>query len=676
MTRAAVDIGGTFTDVVTIEQSTGRLVQAKALTTYPDPTPGFLAALAKATDRDGLETVGYGTTLATNAVLTRSGAKTALLTTQGFRDVLEIRRTHRSTLFDIFEEIPAPIAPRPLRFEIPERTAADGSEVRALDEQAVRAAAGKIRQAGVESIAVSYLFSFMNPAHELRTRQILAEELPELSADITISSEALPLHREYERTSTTVMNAYLTPLVRSYFSRLRAELAESKLYVWLQMMQSNGGLVRPDRAASFPILTLLSGPAGGVMASAYLGRLLGETHLLTLDMGGTSCDVAGITDGEPDTRLDFEIGGYSVSYPTLDIHTVGAGGGSIAKVDGFGRVSVGPDSAGSDPGPACYGRGGEFPTVTDANLVLGVYDPDFQMGGEIYPDIDLAARAIEEHVGKPLGLSVVDAAVGIVRLVNANMMHALRTVSIERGRDPRDFALVPFGGAGPTHGVHIAEELALRRVVIPPIPGCNSALGILASDVRHDLVATLRARVARLDPSDLGETLSELASEARRELDEDSIPPESRTLRASLDMRYAGQAYELNVPLSSLRPDASTLSRAMADFHHSHRTRYGHSLGDDLVDLVNVRLTGLGATPKPLLGGAAAASGEAEPRSRRRVVSVRGEAEMTPIYHREDLEPGQRVATPSVIQQLDSTTYLPFGEVRVHNTGAIVVDLP
>ncbi|MCY3564437.1 MAG: hydantoinase/oxoprolinase family protein [bacterium] len=676
MTRAAVDIGGTFTDVVTIEQSTGRLVQAKALTTYPDPTPGFLAALAKATDRDGLETVGYGTTLATNAVLTRSGAKTALLTTQGFRDVLEIRRTHRSTLFDIFEEIPAPIAPRPLRFEIPERTAADGSEVRALDEQAVRAAAGKIRQAGVESIAVSYLFSFMNPAHELRTRQILAEELPELSADITISSEALPLHREYERTSTTVMNAYLTPLVRSYFSRLRAELAESKLYVWLQMMQSNGGLVRPDRAASFPILTLLSGPAGGVMASAYLGRLLGETHLLTLDMGGTSCDVAGITDGEPDTRLDFEIGGYSVSYPTLDIHTVGAGGGSVAKVDGFGRVSVGPDSAGSDPGPACYGRGGEFPTVTDANLVLGVYDPDFQMGGEIYPDIDLAARAIEEHVGKPLGLSVVDAAVGIVRLVNANMMHALRTVSIERGRDPRDFALVPFGGAGPTHGVHIAEELALRRVVIPPIPGCNSALGILASDVRHDLVATLRARVARLDPSDLGETLSELASEARRELDEDSIPPESRTLRASLDMRYAGQAYELNVPLSSLRPDASTLSRAMADFHHSHRTRYGHSLGDDLVDLVNVRLTGLGATPKPLLGGAAAASGEAEPRSRRRVVSVRGEAEMTPIYHREDLEPGQRVATPSVIQQLDSTTYLPFGEVRVHNTGAIVVDLP
>ena len=675
MTRAAVDIGGTFTDVVTIDESTGELIQAKALTTYPDPTPGFLNALAKATDRGGLDTVGYGTTLATNAVLTRSGAKTALLTTQGFRDVLEIRRTHRSTLFDIYEKIPAPIVPRPLRFEIPERVAADGSEVTPLDERAVRAAAANIRQAGVESIAVSYLFSFMNPGHELRTREILAEELPTLSEDITISSEALPLHREYERTSTTVMNAYLTPLVRSYFSRLRAELQERKLYAWLQMMQSNGGLVRPDRAASFPILTLLSGPAGGVMASAYLGELLGETHLLTLDMGGTSCDVAGITDGEPDTRLDFEIGGYAVSYPTLDIHTVGAGGGSIAKVDDFGRISVGPDSAGSDPGPACYGRGGEAPTVTDANLVLGVYDPEFQLGGEIYPDIDLAARAVERYVGKPLGLSVTEAAVGIVRLVNANMMHALRTVSIERGRDPRDFALVAFGGAGPTHGVHIAEELALGRVVIPPIPGCNSALGILASDVRHDLVATLRARMIRLDPTDLEESFSVMADEAQRELEQDGIPPGSRTLRASLDLRYAGQAYEINVPLGSLRPDSDTLAGAIADFHLVHKTRYGHALGDDLVDLVNVRLTGLGATPKPLLGGDSARSGEAEPRSFRQVVSVRGEASRVPIYHRDDLAPGQTVSTPSVIQQVDSTTYLPFGEARVHGTGAIVVDL-
>ncbi len=674
MTRAAIDIGGTFTDVVTVDGE-GRLIQAKALTTYPDPTSGFLNALAKATDPSTLETVGYGTTLATNAVLTKSGARTALLTTEGFRDVLEIRRTHRSTLFDIYEKIPEPIVPRPLRFEIPERTGSDGSEVRPLDEQAVRSAAHRIRRAGVESIAVCYLFSFMSPHHELRTREILREELPGLADDITISSEALPLHREYERTSTTVMNAYLTPLVREYFHRLRSELHESKLFAWLQMMQSNGGLVRPERAASFPILTLLSGPAGGVMASAYLGELVGETHLLTLDMGGTSCDVAGVTNGEPDTRLDFEIGGYAVSYPTLDIHTVGAGGGSIAQVDSFGRISVGPESAGSDPGPACYGRGGERPTVTDANLVLGVYDPEFQLGGEIYPDMDRAARAIERQVAKPLGLSVTEAAVGIVRLVNANMMHALRTVSIERGRDPRDFALVPFGGAGPTHGVHIAEELALRRVVIPPIPGCNSALGILASDVRHDRLATFRAKMVRLRPSQLRQAISVMAEEAHQELEEDGIPVERRRVSSSLDLRYAGQAYELNVPLGSLRPDASTVSQAIADFHRLHRTRYGHSLGDDMVDLVNVRLTGRGATPKPLLGGGEAVTGEAEPRSHRRVVSVRGEAAKVPIYHRDDLISGQTLATPSVIQQLDSTTYLPFGEARVHSTGSIVVDL-
>ena len=412
------------------------------------------------------------------------------------------------------------------------------------------------------------------------------------------------------------------------------------------------------------------------MASAYLGELLGEANLLTLDMGGTSCDVAGITNGEPDTRLDFEIGGYAVSYPTLDIHTVGAGGGSIAKVDEFGRMSVGPDSAGSDPGPACYGRGGELPTVTDANLLLGVYDPEYRLGGEISPDLDLAARAVETHVGRPLGLSVTEAAVGIIRLVNANMMHALRTVSIERGRDPRDFALVPFGGAGPTHGVHIAEELALRRVVIPPIPGCNSALGILSSDVRHDLVATLRARMTRLPPSELGEALSTMAGEAQRELEEDGIPPEMRRLQASLDMRYAGQAYELNVPLSSIRPDPSTMGQAVADFHTAHETRYGHALADDMVDLVNVRLTGLGHTPKPRLGGEGTASGKAEPRTRRRVVSVLGQEAAVPIYHREDLRPGHTVDTPCIIQQLDSTTYLPLGEARVHATGSIVVELP
>ena len=657
-----------------MDEASGELVQAKVLTTHPDPTPGFLAALAMVTDGH-LDTIGYGTTLATNAVLTKSGAKTALLTTAGFRDVLEIRRTHRSALFDIYEKIPPPLVPRPLRFEVSGRIGADGEEVEPLDEEAVRDAAKHIRNAGVASIAVSHLFSFLNPSHELRTREILREEIPRLAEDISISSEVLPLHREYERTSTTVMNAYLTPLLREYFSRLRTDLQDDKPFAWLQMMQSNGGVVRPERAAAFPIFTLLSGPAGGAMAAAYLGGLLNETHLLTLDMGGTSCDVTGVIGGEPDTRIDFEIGGYAVSYPTIDIHTVGAGGGSIARVDEFGRLSVGPTSAGSDPGPACYGRGGELPTVTDANLVLGVYDPHHQMGGEIYPDVDRAARAVEKHVGKPLGLSVIDAAAGIVRLVNFNMMQALRTVSVERGRDPRDFALLPFGGAGPTHGAHIAAELSLSRVIIPPIPGCNSAFGILASDVRHDLVTTMRARMVQVAPAELSAVLGELAEEAEAELEDDRIPSKGRTLRASLDMRYAGQAYELNVPFSSLEPDDTTLNKAIGAFHSAHEARYGHALDDDLVEVVNVRLKALGATPKPILDSRPLEAGKAEPRSRREVYSVNGESSRIPIYHRADLRPGQTLSTPSIVQQMDSTTYLPFGQARVHSTGAIVVDL-
>jgi N-methylhydantoinase A len=674
MTRAAIDIGGTFTDVVTVNELTGKLVQAKVLTTYPDPTPGFLAALAKVTDAE-LESVGYGTTLATNAVLTGKGAKTALLTTVGFRDVLEIRRTHRNSLFDIYEQIPPPLVPRPLRFEVPGRIGASGEVVDDLDERTVRNIAAQIRDSDVESIAVAYIFSFLNPSQEERTREIIKEELPHLAGDISISSEVLPLHREYERTSTTVMNSYLTPLVRDYFSKLEIKLEQSKLATRLQMMQSNGGLVRTERAAKFPILTLLSGPAGGAMAAAYLGQLLGEKHLLALDMGGTSCDVTGVIDNNPDTRIDFEIGGYAVSYPTIDIHTVGAGGGSIARVDEVGRLSVGPASAGSDPGPACYGRGGELPTVTDANLVLGVYDPDYCLGGEIYPDVELAARAIERHISVPLSLSLTEAAAGIVRLVNANMMNAVRSVSVERGRDPRDFALVAFGGAGPAHGVHIAEELAISRIIIPPIPGCNSALGILVSDVRYDLVTTIRARMVHLDPAYLSDVLKDLSDQAHAELDQDRIGLEGRTVSASLDMRYAGQAYELNVPLASLEPDGAILRDAVAGFHLLHKTRHGHDLDDDLVEMVSVRLTAFGAIPKPILKGHLQSEGAPEPRSRREVYTVSGESSVIPVYHREDLRPGHRLVTPSIVQQIDSTAYLPFGKAKVDVTGSIVVDL-
>jgi N-methylhydantoinase A len=675
--RAGVDVGGTFTDVVTVDPAGGGLLQAKALTTYPDPTPGFLAALAKL-GGTRLGYLGYGTTLATNALLTRSGAATALLTTRGFRDVLEIRRTHREKLFDLYEEIPEPLVPRPLRFEVGERVGADGEVVEPLAEGEVREAARRIRAAGVRSVAVCYLFAFRNGDHERRTRELLRQELPELAGDISLSCEVLPLHREYERTSTTVLNAYLTPLVRAYFEQVGEQLRRAGHDGRLQVMQSSGGLVRPDRAARLPILTLLSGPAGGAIAAAYLGRQVGEPRLLTLDMGGTSCDVTGVVDGEPDTRVDFQVGGYAVSYPTIDIHTIGAGGGSIARVDGFGRLSVGPASAGSNPGPACYGLGGEEPTVTDANLVLGIYDPELPLGGEIHPDPELAARAIERHVARPLGLGVLEAAAGVVRLVDASMMHALRTVSVERGRDPRDYALVAFGGAGPVHGAGIAKELGIRRLLVPPIPGCNSALGILASDVRHELVQAHAARLAHADLDRLGGILRGLAAEGDRELDTDQVPPRARRQAASLDLRYLGQAYELTVPLDTLAPTGADLAAAIGRFHRLHAARYGHALDDDLVELVNVRLTAVGSTPKPRLGDRAAKGRPtaAEPRAWRKVRLPHEGTVSLPVFHRDDLPAGAALPAPCIVHQLDATTLVPTGSsARVDRTGTLVVEL-
>jgi N-methylhydantoinase A len=672
--RGAVDVGGTFTDAITVDPSTGELIQRKSLTTYPDPTQGFVNALAKL-PIDLFEYVGYGTTLATNAVLTRSGARTALLTTRGFRDVLEIRRTHRKKLFDLYEEIPPPIVERPLRKEVAERIDATGRVIEPLDEAEVAAIARELRAVGVEAIAVCYLFSFLNPHHEIKTRQVLEKVLPEVRGNIALSSEVLPLHREYERTSTTVLNASLMPLIRRYFTNLETELRNKGHVEWLQVMQSTGGLVRPDRAGSLPILTLLSGPAGGAIGSAFLGDQLGESKLLTLDMGGTSCDVTGILEGAPDTRIDFEIGGYSVSYPTIDVHTVGAGGGSIASVDRFGHLSVGPQSAGARPGPACYGLGGKDPTVTDANLVLGLYDGDLPLGGEVELDLNRARAAIERGVAAPLGLSVDDAAAGIVRIVNAHMTHALRAVSVERGRDPRDYALVSFGGAGPVHGAAIAEALAIRRVIVPPIPGCHSAFGILTSDVRHDLVETFRAQLTQIEPSALGAMLSRLEGEASRLLHGDKIDSSKRRIVPSLDVRYVGQAYEINVPIASTKPSSTHVQAVAEAFHRLHEQRYGHSFEDDLIEVVNVRVVGVGSTPKPALGKRRPHGRAGLPYDRRKLLTPSGEVVEGAFYKRDELVSGQGLETPCVIHQLDATTFVPPGwGVVVHDSGALVLE--
>lgn len=671
--RLAIDIGGTFTDVVAMDQD-GRISYAKALTTYPDPTEGFFHGIEKL-GGERASYLGHGTTLATNALLTKSGARVALVTTRGFRDVLEIRRTHRKTLFDIYEEVPEPLVPRDARFEVTERIAADGSVVTPLSEDDLRSVAKTIDGGRFDAVAICFLFSFANDRHEQQAREILSRELPHLAGRIVVSAEVLPLHREYERTSTTVVSAMLMPLLREYLGSLSEKVHDADVADSLLIMQNTGGLVSPERAADLPVLTLLSGPAGGATATAFLGRLWDERRLLALDMGGTSTDVSAVVDGAPDTRLDFQIGDYDLSYPSIDIHTIGAGGGSQAKVDTHGRLTVGPESSGSTPGPACYGRGGEIPTVTDANLVLGYLDPRDPLGGEISVDVPAAERAIRKYVAQPLGLSVEEAAIGIMRIVNSNMMHALRFISIERGRDPREYALVPFGGAGPVHGVALARELGISRVLIPPIPGCNSAMGILAADMRHESVRAIHRPLSDVETGSLREAIAQMSTEVKQQLREEGIPPSRIKTRALADLRYEGQAYELGIPV----PSGGELEvRLAARFHREHRRRYGHSLTDERIEVVNARVTGIGITDKPAMGDAGEQTADfaSALAGKRQIITEDGERMEVPVVRRSDLAPGISIPSPALIVQSDATSYVPPGtKARVDQIGCISVEL-
>jgi N-methylhydantoinase A len=675
MSRIAIDIGGTFTDVIGLDDE-GGISYTKVLTTYPDPTTGFFEGIRKL-GWSNAEYLGHGTTLATNALLTGGGARTALLTTRGFGDVLEIRRTHRQMLYDIYETIPPPLVPRDARFEISERVGFDGSVITPLKEEDVRRVAGEIRRRGFGAVAVCYLFSFVNDQHEQRTRQLLEEELPELRHNIAVSSEILALHREYERTSTTVISAMLMPQLREYFGELAAQVKASGAADNLLVMQNTGGLVSPRRAGEVPVLMLLSGPAGGTTATSFLGQLWGEKRLLAFDMGGTSTDVSAVVDGRPDVRLDFAIGGYDVSYPSIDIHTIGAGGGSQARVDPHGRLTVGPQSSRSTPGPACYGRGGEIPTVTDANVVLGYYDPDQLLGGELRIDPELAARAIETFVARPLGLDLREAARGIIAIVNSNMMHALRFVSIERGRDPREYALVPFGGAGPIHGAAIADELGMKRVLVPPVPGCTSAMGILAADLRHELVRAVHSKLAEVDTRTLVATVTQMTAEARALLRQEGIKPQSVRINAAADLRYLGQAYELTIPIPPARTD--TLVRQLGErFHREHKRRYGHALPGERIEIVNLRVSGIGLTAKPALNGKAPTRSQLlDAHLRDRPVYVgRAETLTVPIFERSRLGPRTQLPSPCLVTQLDATTYIPPNATAVTDDfGTIVVHL-
>ncbi len=672
MYRIGVDIGGTFTDVVCFNEVTGEIRLAKVLTSPEDPSIGFFRGLNRlGIDLVDVSYLAHGTTLAINCVLTRAGAKVGLITTKGFRDVLEIMRTHRKTLFDLYEEKPSPLVPRCLRREVTERINYRGDVVVPLDEGEVRRIVRDFKEGGVNCIAVCLIFSFVNPRHELRIRDIIREEFPEVD-NVSLSSEILPTYKEYERTSTTVLNAYTTRLMTTYLSRIESELEQRDYKGDLIVMQGTGGVMTSAEASLRPVYTLLSGPAGGVMGGYYIAKIAGLRTVLTMDMGGTSFDVACMVDGKPDRKMEFEIGdrpnqhGYAVGLPTIDVRSIGAGGGSIAWIDKGGALRVGPQSAGSVPGPVCYARGGAEPTVTDANVVLGRYNPQFILGGDMKLDRDAAYRVIEQKLAVPLGVGVEEAALGVLKVVNSNMSYAVRYVSVERGRDPREFVAVALGGAGPSHAAYIAKETSIPKVMIPPFPGCTSAFGVLAADIQHHYVRTIAASCDKLDLDVVNKTYDQMKGLAEERLARDGVPPNARVISCEADLRYYGQAYELTIPVSTgnevTREDIAGI---VSIFHDQHKVLYGHSFPDYVPELVNLRITGIGVVPEavfPKHRAGGESPHEALIGQRPVIWDEVQEFIATPIYDRNQLKAGNLIEGPAIVEQMDSTTVIPPGK--------------
>jgi len=676
-----IDIGGTFTDIVLLDPKRGVMELLKVPSTPGRLEEGVINGLRELGEQIGLqfskiERIVHGSTVATNALLEGKWAPTALITTAGFRDVLEIGRQNRPRIYDLFVERPRPIVPRDLRFEVPERLDYQGKVLKPLDEGAVARVAEELIKRGVKSVAVSLLFSYANPEHERRIAELLRERLKVIP--ITLSSEVLPEFREYERTVTTVINAALRPVIGGYLERLEEGTGGLGLRRGWQIMQSNAGITGSRGAEAQPVKLVLSGPAAGVVGAKAIGERAGFTNLITLDMGGTSCDVSLIRDGRVTVTTEGEVGGYPIKVPMVDIHTIGAGGGSIAWIDKGGALRVGPESAGADPGPVCYGRGGREPTVTDAHLVLGRLDPKTPLGGLEELDLEGAKKAISERIAKPLGLSLEEAAQGILAVVEANMERAIRVISVERGHDPRDFVLLAFGGAGPLHGAGLASALGIPKVLIPGVAGVLSALGLLETDLAHDYVQSVVREVGKLDPDELNAIYEALKEKGRGELLGEGVAEEKICYQPSADLRYLGQSYELNLDLPE--PDhlltREGLERLVERFHKRHQQVYGHAAPGEPVELVNLRLRAIGLVGKvPLRPDRKLSWKEAE-RPPRAVHFPKAGWLKTRVLKREALSVGLTLSGPAVIEGRESTALLPPGtQAAVDEIGNLIVDL-
>ena len=675
--RVGVDIGGTFTDLVTITDGTLTVTKTSSTPTAPEDgvTDGLEQTREKTAVRfDDVDFFAHGTTVATNAVLEEEWADTALVTTDGFRDVLEIGRQARPDIYDFQTEKPATVVPRNHRYEIPERLDERGDVSTPLDEAAARDVAAQLADADVSSVAISLLFSYENGSHERRVREILGEE--GVDASFSLSSEVLPEIREYERTLTTALNAALKPVMDRYLGNLESEIADLGIRPDLEIMQSNGGIITADIARTRPVNTLLSGPAAGVQGASYVAGLAGIENLITMDMGGTSCDVSLVEGGDPMVATDVEVGDYPVNVPMIDIHTVGAGGGSIAWIDDGDALRVGPRSAGAEPGPICYGRGGTSPTITDAQLLLGRLNPDAFLSDELSVDVDRVEETFERELADPLGKSVEAAAQGVLDVANASMERALRVVSVERGYDPRGFGLVAFGGAGPLHATTLAAELDIPRVLIPRTAGVLSALGLLISDILYDYSTSRVRNWETVDPSDLQATFDEFVARGREQLEKENLAESQMRFERSVDLRYAGQSFELSVPV----PDGELDSRAKAAirdrFHTKHQQRYGHAYDDEPIELVTLRTRARGVVETPDLRQDTNTGDVADAIVEERPVHFDGEVRDTRVYQRERLPAAGSFTGPAIVEGAESTVVVrPEQSVEVDEYGSLIVEV-
>ncbi len=676
--RVGIDVGGTFTDTLVADPEGGAIVRAKVPSTPGDPSVGILTGLAQGLRVRGaaMGDVAYfahGTTVATNALLERRGASAGLVTTEGFRDLLEIGRQARPDLYDLQVDRAEPLVPRDLRLQVPERIYYDGSVVTPVDMDRLDEAIGLLARAEVEAVAVCFLHSYVNPVHEERVLARLREALP--NAYLSISSQVNPEFREVERLTTTVVNAYVGPVINRYVGSLKRQLSDRGVGASPYVSQSNGGLISLDEAMHRPVRVLLSGPSVGVMGAAQVGEQAGFRNLITFDMGGTSADVSLVQDGVPRTATEREVAGYRLRSAMVDIHTVGAGGGSIAWRDLGGLLKVGPQSAGADPGPACYGKGGSEPTVTDAHVVLGSLNSRHLLGGSMPIEAQRSHDAIAE-LGDRLGLSPRDTASGVVSVVVANMVRAIRLVSVQRGHDPRDYTLVSFGGAGPLHSGWIARELHIPSVLVPSSPGLLCAFGLLVSDIRSDLAHTRLVEMEDAGPEMVAETFARLQREGDAWLDRESIPPRQRAFSQWVDMRYRGQNYELTIEAPADITATGGMEELARRFHAAHERSYGYAAPDEPVQMVTFRVEAVGAVPRTPVQ--AAPLGPEDPGSAvvgGRLVHLDGRDWDCPIYDREGLEPGNRVPGPAVIEQMDTTTLvLPDQRARVDGHRNLVID--